>query len=243
MSTITVEQAEQIEATLGYADGPPPGVRAHDETIETVSASDDGWQIVTKEHTGAFIAKREMEWDAKFDPQPGDTITLYTEGMSSVAGFALNGKLMYLLSEREMNLKWLSFRAKLRRQRLERFEIEKVELDRKYAELPASLKARIDRFRAADPEFRAEAEAYEMAAVYDAPKIAVALAGREGWSLDGNLFADQSVKDVEEAVQAFRDLDYEQQKELVPTLDPGHSGNTFGAATMLAFRVLAGLEC
>jgi len=159
-----------------------------------------------------------------------------TEENPRVDTYAEAFTVKYLRSEREMNLEWLSFRASL------------------YALLPPALKVRIDRFRE-DPAWRAEGEAYEMAAVYDAPKIARAIAVRGGWPLDEWTLAVKPLDDesdeareareqeTSEAVEWFRDLSHGEQTAMVPDLEPGHSGNTFGGAVMLSYRLLAGLEC
>ena len=71
-----------------------------------------------------------------------------------------------------------------------------------------------------------------MMAVWDAPKIQKALQPE----------VDAGGK-PEDVIEAFQALSYEEQKAKVPDLDEGHSGNTFGGAVMLAYRLLSGQEC
>jgi len=131
--------------------------------------------------------------------------------------------------------------ARFDRERREEFVESKADLDAKYEALPAPLKARIDRFRAERDDFRIDGEAYEMAAVADAPKIARALAEQHGWTLTGDCAAPGvSRDDIEAAIKDYWNLPYKEQTRLVPNLDPGHSGNTFGGACRLAAGLLAG---
>ena len=51
----------------------------------------------------------------------------------------------------------------------------------------------------------------------------------------------KNLKNVEE-INKWVDMACEEQKKLVPTLDDGHSNNTFGAAVNLAKRYLTKLE-
>lgn len=212
--------------------------RYEDIVVEKARRSDDGYTTVSW-NDGITTSLKGPE------VKVGDTVRMF--GGASLGdqrhGWALNGDVIEWQTPWERFADRIAWLAKYDREQRERFVAEQAELDSKYDELPPPLKARIDRFRAKDPTFRIKSESYEMAAVHDAPKIAVALAGQQGWSLDENLFADQDEETVVEVVKAFYDLRYDQQKALVPTLNEGHSGNTFGAAVNLARALLAGLEC
>lgn len=196
--------------------------------IESVEPHDDGWYTVGFDRcTVTSIMMPEGK-----SVKVGDMLRLYPGGFGLRHGFAINGEVIEWKTPWERfaeRVKWL---AEHDRRKRENFARDKDELDRKYESLPAPLKARIDRFRAADPKFRVDAEAYEMAAVWDAPKIADALRPE----VDAG-------DDPEVVVNRFRDLSFEEQNAKVPDLDQGHSGNTFGGAVQLAYRLLAGLEC
>lgn len=179
----------------------------------------------------------------------GDRIRFYGWGAGSIGGkrhgWALNGHLIEWQTPWERFAERVQWLADYDRRKRENFAARKADLDAKYEALPAPLKARIDRFRAARRDFRIDSEAYEMAAVADAPKIARAIARAHGWSLDDELAVTDrqvSATAIEAAVDAFRALSYEQQQRMVPDLDPGHSGNTFGWATRLAYGLLVGEE-
>jgi hypothetical protein len=99
--------------------------------------------------------------------------------------------------------------------RMERFVEDRPRLDAEYAALPLRFRRRFDRFRRHDPDFRWKHEAYEMSCAVDAVKIAAACG-------------------TPEAVREFRDLPWERQREIIPTLYEGHSGNSFAFACRLA---------
>lgn len=84
------------------------------------------------------------------------------------------------------------------------------------AALPPEFRARIARFRAGNPEFEWEYQPYELFTCEEAIKIAATLRERGMSALD------------------FGNLDWEEQKRLVPTLSGEHSGNTFSMAIRLA---------
>lgn len=197
--------------------------------IEKVEVGEDNSYSVTFDRsTGTTLTMPEGK-----SVKVGDMLRLYPGGFGCMRhGFAINGEVI------EWKTPWERFADRVKglaaydRRKREDFTKQQAELDRKYEALPAPLKARIDRFRAADPKFRMDAEAYEMAAVWDAPKIAEALRPE----VDAG-------EDPEVVVNRFRDLSFEEQNAKVPGLDQGHSGNTFGGAVMLAYRLLAGLEC
>lgn len=233
---MNVEWAEQIEEQLGDPDSPPPGTRAAETRVKKA----DGWTVHTEEGY-SFSIDKSQRFDAD-PPRAGDPITVHSLG-TKVLGVDLRGERLYLKSEREDRLEWLLFRASWRRRRREVFARDRERLDREYEALPDVLRARIDRFRDADPEFRVEAEGYEMAAVADAPKIARAVGADLGEPGPDGYPTDVPAERAGAAMDEFRDLDYERQRELVPDLNEGHSGNTFGAATGLAYRLLTGQTC
>ena len=216
---------------------------AEDENVETlrveaVTALDDGSGYDTRFEGGSGIILKGAE------PKVGDTVTLYGRFGFPVYGWALNGRVVEYKTPWERFADRMAMLAGFDRKDRERFAEQKPELDAKYEALPAPLKARIDRFRAQNADFRLK-EAYEMAAVGDAPKIARALAAKHEWPLDENLEVTDAGPPstvIEKAIQEFYDLTYEEQKRLVPDLDEGHSGNTFGGAVQLALALLIGRE-
>jgi len=147
----------------------------------------------------------------------------------------------------------------LERQHAE-FERDKAKLDAAYEALPPPLKRRLDRFRAADPDFRWREEAYEMAACAEAGRLyRAAMDPAFGAALKaaGIKFPkDQSKPDFEwtendgttewedtplNRLIAFDAINsklngyaYKRMHEFLPDMDDGHSGNTWGHAVWFA---------
>lgn len=197
------------------------------EKVEPYKDESNGFSVTFDGSIGTGLKMPEGK-----EVKVGDTLRLYPDGMlgSQRHGFAINGEVIEWKTPWERFAERINWLADYDRRKREDFAAARAELDRKYDALPAPLQARMDRLRK-EPGFRL-GEAYEMSAVWDAPKIADAL--RPEVEAGG---------DPKKVVENFRELPYEEQQEKVPNLDPGHSGNTFGGATMLAYRLLAGLEC
>lgn len=223
-----------------------------DETADTgpikrVTPYDGGYSIEWASSDGGTygIGLADDRNPDKFEPKAGDTITVYGRFGGEVHGIDINGREMFWRTPLERVADRVSWLANHDRDKRERFVKDRARIDALYEELPPPLKARIDRFRAERPDFRIDSEAYEFAAVADAPKIALALAEQHEWALDDDLaVTDESVTPdaINDAIKAFYDLPYEKQKQSVPNLDDGHSGNTFGAAVGLAGALLRGQE-
>jgi len=179
-------------------------------TLTKVEVKEDGY-FISIGSTCCFLEKKWMT----VEPKVGDTLTLHTKNLSTVRGAALNGVQIYYKSDAQLEQEYKYFCDKLKDARLKAFEENKGKMDADYEALPRFFKQRIDRFRANNPDFRVEYEPYEMFCCKEAVKIA-------------NAFS------MGEDVESFKKLPYEEQKEVVPTLDDGHSGNTFGCACSLA---------
>lgn len=213
---------------------------AEDETAETVLVDDvretddaNGHEIRFKDGF-AIVLKGPR-------PKVGDEVTLYGGMGYPVYGWALNGEIVEWQTPWERFAKRMAMLAGFDRGHREDFARDKAKLDAKYEALPAPLKARIDRFRRESPSFRIDSEAYEMAAVGDAPKIAKALAAKYGWPTNDDLrVSGGNSEEIKRAVSEFYELGYEEQKAIVPDLEDGHSGNTFGGAVSLAAGLLTG---
>lgn len=198
--------------------------------------------------------------DETWAPKVGDQMIVYFTNWTQFIGFVINGEPIYLKSEREINLEWLLMRAKMARERRESFERAKDKLDADYEALPQVFKDRIDRFRHNNESFREEFESYEMFCCTEAVKLAEA--ARKG--VDEGLYADEVDafwSDPEKLkLAAYPDgdpwqepdnkylrwlfwaralhskaFDYDHDRHKAVTgMSDGHSGNTAGAAMMLA---------
>lgn len=161
-------------------------------------------------------------------PAAGMAARLYGRGIGyTVRGLFLDGMKVFYRTEAEEEAERV--RAAIEHEQAERYDFEKArpDLDRRVAALPEFFQQRIARFRRNNPEFRWKHEAYELFVIEQAVAIATAFEDLRGDpdALRANM-------------NGFRELDWEAQKNSVPGLDDGHSGNTFGAALALAYHYL-----
>jgi hypothetical protein len=189
----------------------------------------------------------------------GDTIRIYVDGMSTFHGIDINGVEMFWRTPWERFAERVRWLAAYDREKRERFVREREKLDATYAALSEPMKGRIDRFRGERADFRIESEGYEIFACSQADVFAararVAADAQEGthevdaWFGDGSFEREhprQAERPASELTPAVRwllwwsNLPYERQRELMPGMDDGHSGNTFGAAWYYAVRLLLG---
>lgn len=201
-----------------------------EHAIEKVDpAQNGGTYLMFNGHTGIYCPPMEPA------PSVGNTLRLYGRGM----GFPVRGILIgedvpagkalglvtwrtaFYLTTEEHEAKRIADHAESERSQREQFEKEgRAKLDAQYDALPDLFKRRIDKFRANNPDFRWKYESYEMFCCTQAVAFADAL------------------KTVD-ALNAWRALDWKEQREQVPAMDDGHSGNTFGAACALAALYLS----
>jgi hypothetical protein len=192
--------------------------------------------------------------------RPGDTIRIHGEGFGSpFHGIDINDTEMFWLTPFERFAERIGRLARHDREQRERYAIEKDRLDATYAALSEPMKGRINRFRAAEPDFRVKSEGYEIFACSQSDAFAArareAADAREGqhevdaWFASGEFEKEhpaQAERPARELTQAVRwllwwsKLPYERQRELMPAMNDGHSGNTFGAAWFYAIRLLLG---
>jgi hypothetical protein len=149
-------------------------------------------------------------------PRVGGTARFYGRGIGfTVRGLFLDGERVFYRSKKEQAEHERKEAEASDARRREAFYGARAALDEKYAALPPEFQRRIDGFRAARDDWRWQFEAYEMTCCVDAVKIA-------------------RVMTTAAQIQAFYELPHEEQCRLVPDLDTGHSGNTFGQACRLA---------
>lgn len=182
--------------------------------VDAPSQPGGSWSITYADGWGCGL-----RGDLGAEPKVGDHFRTYGRFGRSFHGQALNGRLLWYKSAAEMDAEHAAWLAQHNADRAERFERERPQLDADYHGLPWVLKKRIDRFRAANPNFRVEYESYEMFVCTQA----VALAG----------WAETQTEPVA-AIDSWKDQPYEVQVESVPEWSDAHSGNTHGCAVALA---------
>jgi hypothetical protein len=183
--------------------------------LETVEAAKDGsgWTITFDDCLCTFVTSKTC----KVAPQPGETLRLYGRGFGyTVRGIVIGGRVYRYRTEAEAAQDHKNWCAEQRRKRAAEYETKREDFDRRVAALPDPLRLRVERFRTiGENEWRYEHESYEVFCCEQAAVIAEAVV-----SLDG--------------LAEFTRLEYAAQRERVPKLADGHSGNTFGASCQLA---------
>ncbi len=184
-----------------------------DHTIEKVDGdSKHGWGVTFDNCTGFFIPS-----DSPIEPKVGMVMRQYGRGIGFVVrGCFLDGVKVFYRTKEEQD----AHNAKLNREHeqamRDEFEKNRADMDRRYEALPPIFRARLDKFRNNNPEFRWKFEGYELFVCEQAVLIA------------------DNLKTFE-AIDRFHQSDsWESQKAAVPGLDNGHSGNTFDMACRLA---------
>lgn len=154
-------------------------------------------------------------------PTVGATVRLYGRGTGyPVRGLAIDGEVAYYRTEAEDRAKHEADQAAREIEKTAAWErAGRAEYEEKFATLPPVFQKRLARFASNRADFAKQFGAYEMASCVDAVKIADALK-------------------TPEKVREFVALSWAEQIALVPGLDEGHSGNTFGMACRLARHYL-----
>lgn len=181
-----------------------------DMIVKKVEEGDTSYGITTTDSTGFSLKKK---WGVV--PKEGDTVTLYCHQGASIRGMNWNGVRLFYKTDQELEVERQEWLANYEKEKQESFEKGKRQMDIDYSALPQVFRDRIDKLRANNPNFRVEYESYELFCC----KQAVVFAN-----------ACQTIEDL----KIFYESPYEEQKILVPDMDDGHSGNTFGCAVKLA---------
>ena len=192
-------------------------------TIEQISDSEYLESIIkeVRKETNGYDITKEDGWSLWIDdvgiiPKKGDVIRIYGEGLGRpFRGIVIDGKVVfYRTKEEEKEHKYNLRNEQIKRDK-KKFEHNKGLLNLRYSKLPKVFQNRIDVFRKNNPDFRWQHEAYEIFCNEQTLEIVKAL------------------KTVD-VIDKFKELKWEKQKELVPSLSNGHSGNTFDFSIMMA---------
>jgi len=157
-------------------------------------------------------------------PTPGEVVRTYGDGFGRpVRGLFIGGRKAWYRTEAEQEEKHRRDAEAYDRKKWEEFERDREGMDARFRSLPQCFRRRIGRFRRNNPDFRWQYEAYELFVCEEAVKIARAL--KTG-----------------AAIELFHAATWDEQRARVPDLVDGHSGNTFGASTRLAWLYVSGDE-
>lgn len=183
---------------------------------------DGGWAIVRSDGWSFFVPP-----ESPVTPAVGMTARFYGRGIGyTVRGLFIGGEKVFYRTAQEEKEKCRKGAEAETAKRADELEKNRAEMDRQFAALPKAFQDRIATFRANNPNFRRDYEPYELFCCEQAVLIAKAL---DKGDVDKN----------EIAFAVFRAMSFDEQKERVPGLDDGHSGNTFDCATEMARQYLA----
>ncbi len=172
--------------------------------------------------------------EAKYgvEPKLGDEVILHTVNGSMVRGVEINGSKVFYKTDADLENEHKEFVANLRKKREEEFLKNKDKLDADFDSLPKLFQEKIQKNRDSDPNYRIESESYDMFCYTQALEIAKNLPK----------FKDIPDIDVKERVKKFYEMSFEDQLKAIPTLNDGHSGNTFLVSCNLAAQYLSSAE-
>lgn len=208
----------------------PASAQFEEWELTKVTAAEDGsgWSVTGDGGMGVFVPNISPADRPLPAPKPGDRLRVYGRGLGSeVEGLALNGRVIFWHSERQLKARRAAWLARYEIEKQERFERERASLDARYDALPAPFKVRLDRFRAEDPRFRVDAEGYESFILQQAALLFEHFRTEEAISAWARLGSAEGGYDLEE-----------QMRQAPEGWDDGHSGNTHGCAIAFA-RALA----
>lgn len=179
--------------------------------ISKVEAQDGGYAISFGPNV--FLLQ-EAQNPNGMEPKVGDFIDVKVHNGLLVAGVKINDEVLFDMTEQEIEVESKKIAESADRQRRELFEQKKAELDANYQAFPEPFKARIDRFRRNNPDFRWKYEYYESSI----QKAAVAIATKYP---------------TEDGIIKFKKTPFEEQLKLVPEVYD-FSGHMLAFACLLA---------
>jgi hypothetical protein len=193
----------------------------HKGKISRVTRFDeeDGHNGYSLEYDGGGCCLMDEDNPLKIEPKEGDSLIVRCVGFSHIRGMDLNGVKVFYNSDEKIEQRRIESRKKAQEKKEREFKENKSDMDARYEALPPIFKERLDKFRANNEDFRVDYESYELFCCEQALVIAKSC-------------------ETKEKIQEFGDMDWKEQKELVPDLADGHSGNTFGCSLQLAYQYL-----
>lgn len=190
--------------------------------VEEVRPDGDGWTIRRDDGWSFYVPPEGIE------PKVGDVARFYGKGIGyTVRGLFLNGLRVFYQTEAEQRAKFEQEQRERTAEKIAQAESVKDATASRIAALSEPMRRRIQKFRTANPDFDWEYLPYELMCCEEAERIAAAFKG-EAYPT--------------EMLRRFHELPWEEQQKLVPGMDQGHSGNSFGMACRLACWLLTDPE-
>jgi len=187
----------------------------HEVRIKSVVDDSSGLRVITGEDGWSLGLPAEP----KVPIQQGAIARLYGRGIGyPVRGVFVDGERVFYSTREEEEAKHKEQRELAERDAREKYMQGAPERAVRIAALPTAFRERLSRFQRNRPETSWRNEDYEIFVCEEAVKIARHM---------------DAVPDVREPIKAFRE--YVEAHEAEFGISDQHSGNTFGAAVLLAF--------
>lgn len=185
---------------------------------------------------GGFSVTVDSGWSFWMDAQyagkvkEGDWVYLFGKGIGfQIQGVAVNGTTLWYKTNEQMEAEHKAWCDNHDREKRERLEANRNKWLADIAALPDPLRLRMERFMSEKEDFLKDSGEYELFCCTEAVKVMDYIKAQIG--------DDASEKTVKDAINAFKELPWEEQAKVV---SDGHSGNSFDFACMLAYCVLNG---
>lgn len=179
--------------------------------LAKVYPTENGWNVESDSSTGFSVENTHCTTP----PEVGESFLLVGDFGFPIRGIEIGGRCYRYRTEAEEAERHRAYVADEEYKRKIEADDHRAERDAKVAAMPPFFQERIERFRRVRSNFRRDHEPYEIFTCEQAV-----------------LFAE-TLKTVE-ALRAFAEAPYEDQKKMVPELSNEHSGNTFHMALKLA---------
>ena len=225
--TLSIREAEERDIELKAAVWEPCG------TIENVSDEGEHWVIMSDTNMGLSFRKDQ----SAVEPEVGQTFEHCGGTGYPVQGVKLGGQLAFFKTKQDLADDRQKMLADMALARKAEYEVSKDVWRKEMDALPASLKARMERFVAEAGGFEPfflDGGSYELFCCTEAVKFA---------EYFKRLFEEQKLETPEErwpAVVAFTKLEHDEKRRLVP-FSREHSGNTWHGSVRLGYAVVAGV--
>lgn len=195
--------------------------------VEEIDPYDDGGFFVKSTDGWSFGVTKEEAEAVGVLPKPGDKIVLLGGLGHQIRGIFIGDHEYRYKTRAQADAEREEWLANYERQKEERFYANIAEWVKRKDALDKSFRERLDRFaNKGFKEFWKEDGGYELFTVEQAN------------ALYNTAPEDNRV----EWLDRFAAASYDEQKELFPGMDDGHSGNTFGGMVGLAKAVANGME-
>jgi hypothetical protein len=201
---------------MGRSIGIEDDQQFEESIVQEVHFGEGGWSVVID---GAMLFVSSARCDVV--PKPGEAMRTYGRGFGyPVRGVVIGGRTYSYSTEEQAEAEHALQVAQRKAQQREEYNAKRDEHDAAVAALPEPFRKRIERFReVGGNEWRYTFESYEVFTCQQAAAFAEACG---------------TVPEL----HAFDALPYAEQRKRVPAMAEGHSGNTMGAAVLLARIVL-----